>query len=114
MIRTDILHDRKCIHVKLKKDVHLKLRERLFQHQLSMQSIFDEFSRLIVNNDKRAMKIIEDLVLRRAQEQLEKPIKKSTTYNRENIGELDHNTLYNMISADESKDRDPQDEDENI
>lgn len=113
MIRTDILHDRKCIHVKLKKDVHLKLRERLFQHELSMQSVFDEFSRLIVNNDKRAMKIIEDLVLRRAQEQLEKPIKKAP-YSRENINELDHNTLYNMISANESKSRSPEDEDENI
>ena len=103
MIRTDILHDRKCIHVKLKKDVHMKLREKLFQHQLSMQSIFDEFARLIIKEDKRAIKIIEDLVIRRAKEQLEKPLKSSTTYNRGVINELDHNTLYNMINADDSR-----------
>lgn len=115
MIRTDILHDRKCIHVKLKKDVHLKLREKLFHHQLSMQSIFDEFSRLIVNEDKRALKIIEDLVLRKAKEQLEKPVRSHTSYNRGDISELDHNTLYNMINSDDSrKNSNPQDEDENI
>ena len=51
MIRTDILHDRKCIHVKLKKDVHLKLREKLFAYQLSIQAVFDEFAHhLIVMN----------------------------------------------------------------
>jgi len=111
LIRTDILHDRKCIHVKLKKDVHLKLREKLFHHQLSMQSIFDEFSRLIVNEDKRALKIIEDLALRKAKEQLEKPIREYTSYNRGNINELDHNTLYNMINADDGK---KSKEDENI
>lgn len=115
MIRTDILHDRKCIHVKLKKDVHLKLREKLFQHQLSMQSIFDEFARLIIHDDKRATKIIEELVIRRAKEQLEKPVKKSTSYARGGINELDHNTLYNMISADDSrKNRSTEDEDETV
>jgi hypothetical protein len=93
----------------------MKLREKLFQHQLSMQSIFDEFSRLIINDDKRATKIIEELVLRRAKEQLEKPIKKSTSYNRGNINELDHNTLYNIISADDSrKNKSAEDEDETI
>jgi len=93
----------------------MKLREKLFQHQLSMQSIFDEFSRLIINDDKRATKIIEELVLRRAKEQLEKPIKKSTSYNRGNINELDPNTLYNIISADDSrKNKSAEDEDETI
>ena len=114
MIRTDILHERKGIHVKLTKDVHLKLREKLFQYQLSMQWIFDEFAKLIINDDKRAIKIIEDLALRRARESIEKPVKKSTTYNRENISELDHNTLYNMINADDPRKRKTEDEDEGI
>jgi hypothetical protein len=114
LIRTDILHERKGIHIKLKKDVHLKLREKLFHHQLSMQWIFDEFARLIINEDKRAMKIIEDLALRRARESLEKPVKKSIEYNRGNISELDHNTLYNMISADDPGKRKPEDEDETV
>jgi len=113
LIRTDILHDRKCIHIKLKKEVHLKLREKLFHHQLSMQSIFDEFARLIIHDDKKATKIIEELVIRRAKEQLEKPAKKQTSYSRGEINELDHNTLYNMISKDDSrKNKSAEDENE--
>jgi hypothetical protein len=100
LIRTDILHDKKCIHIKLTKDVHLKLREKLFQYQLSMQSIFDEFARLVIEDEKSAIKVLEDLALKRAREQIEKPIKKSTSYNRDSINELDHNTLYNMINDD--------------
>jgi len=100
LIRTDILYDKKCIHVKLTKDTHLKLREKLFQYQLSMQSVFDEFARLVIEDDKAAIKVLEDLSLRRAKLQLEKPIKKTVSYNRDRINELDHNTLYNMINDD--------------
>jgi hypothetical protein len=79
-----------------------------------MQWIFDEFAKLIIEDDKRAIKIIEDLALKRARESLEKPVKKSVEYNRGNINELDHNTLYNMISADDPGKRKSEDEDENI
>ena len=75
-----------------------------------MQWIFDEFAKLIINEDKQALKIIEDLALRKARESLEKPIKKSTEYNRGNINELDHNTLYNMINSDDPRKRKPEDE----
>ena len=104
MIRTDILHSRKCIHVKLKKDVHLRLREKLFAYQLSIQSVFDEFAHLIVNDEKRAMKILEDLAIKRAQAELEKPLKNSEK-THERVDELDHNTLYNMINAEDTKKR---------
>jgi hypothetical protein len=96
------LHDRKCIHVKLKKDVHLRLREKLFAYQLSIQSVFDEFAMLIVTEDRKAIKMLEDLALKRAQAELEKPIRKFTG-SRERIDELDHNTLYNMINAEDKR-----------
>lgn len=118
MIRTDVLYDKKCIHVKLTKDVHLRLREKLFQYQLSMQSIFDEFARLIINDDKVALKILEELAIRKIKEELEKPVKKPGPYNRDGISELDHNTLYNMINSDDSGKKrrtDPnEDEDETL
>lgn len=105
MIRTDVLHEKKGIHIKLTKDVHLKLREKLFKHQLSMQMIFDEFARLIISDDKFAKKVIEDLVVRRVKEELEKPVKRYEPYNRGSINELDHNTLYNLINSDDSEKR---------
>ena len=109
MIRTDILHERKGIHVKLTKDVHLKLREILFQYELSMQSIFEEFASLVIKDDKAAKKMIENLALRKAQEMLEKPARKHVTYNRDGISELDHNTLYNMINKDDAGKRKSED-----
>lgn len=104
MIRTDILHSKKCIHVKLKKDTHLRLREKLFSYQLSIQAVFDEFANLIVNEEKRAMKILEDLAVKRAKEELEKPVR-GPSGSKERIDELDHNTLYNMINAADKKNR---------
>ncbi len=100
MVRTDILYDRKCIHVKLKKESHLRLREKLFSYELSIQAVFDEFAELIVNEDKRATKIIEDLVIKKAQERLgkaHKPIPASPG----RLAELDHNTLYSMINTED-------------
>jgi len=104
LVRTDILYDRKCLHIKLKKDVHLKLREKLFVHELSIQALFDGFAQLVVDNDKRAMKILEDVVVQRVKEQLEKTTQRIAP-TRERINELDHNTLYNMINAEETKKR---------
>lgn len=104
MIRTDILHDRKCVHVKLNKEVYLRLREKLFAYQLSLQSVFDEFSNLIVNEEKRATKLLEELALKKARAELEKPTRKFPG-SKERIDELDHNTLYNMINSEDAKKR---------
>jgi hypothetical protein len=46
--------------------------------------------------------MLEDLALKRAQAELEKPIRKFTG-SRERIDELDHNTLYNMINAEDKR-----------
>ena len=101
MIRTDILHDRKCVHVKLKKETYLRLREKLFSYQLSLQSVFDEFSNLIVEDEKRATRILEDLAMKKAKAELEKPTRKFPG-SKERIDELDHNTLYNMINSEDA------------
>lgn len=102
MVRTDILYDRKCIHVKLKKESHLRLREKLFEHELSIQAVFDEFAELIVKEDKRAIKIIEELVIKKTKERLEKAQKPLPPI-AGRFDELDHNTLYSMINAEDRK-----------
>jgi len=79
-------------------------------HQLSMQSIFDEFSNLIVREEKRATKILEDLAMKKAKAELEKPTRKLAG-SKERIDELDHNTLYNMINSEGSKRRNQNDDD---
>jgi hypothetical protein len=92
-MRPDILQDRKCIHVKLDKDVHAALRAKLFKHNLSMQEVLDEFSKLVASGDGRAEKIIEALVKRKVREALEGLPKRR----ERNVNELDHDTLYDLI-----------------
>lgn len=92
-MRTDLLQDRKCVHVKLDKNVHAALRAKLFQHNLSMQEVFDEFAKLVVTDDSRAGRIVEHLIMRKVKEAINgKPKKRDR-----GINELDNDTLYNLI-----------------
>lgn len=93
-MRTDILQDRKCIHVKLDKEVHASLRAKLFQHNLSMQEIFDEFAKLVVSDDRAAERIVENLVMRKVKEALEGKPKRPR---QRAVSELDHDALYDLI-----------------
>jgi hypothetical protein len=93
-MRTDLLQDRKCVHVKLDKDVHAALRARLFQHNLSMQEVFDEFAKLIASDDSRAQRIVEQLVMRKVKEAIEGKPKRQHT---RSVNELDHDALYDLI-----------------
>lgn len=96
-MRTDILQDRKCVHVKLDKEVHAALRGKMFQHNLSMQEVFDEFAKLVVSDDSRATRIVEHLVMRKVKEAIDgKPKKKRDR----GVSELDHDALYDLIEDD--------------
>lgn len=93
-MRTDLLQDRKCVHVKLDKEVHAALRARLFQHNLSMQEVFDEFAKLIASDDSRANRMLEQLVMRKVRDAIEGKPKR---VRERSVGELDHDTLYDLI-----------------
>ena len=93
-MRTDLLQDRKCVHVKLDKDIHAALRARLLQHNLSMQEVFDEFAKLIVSDDGRAEKIVKHLVMRKVKEAIEGKPKRQRD---RSVNELDHDALYDLI-----------------
>ncbi len=100
MSRTDIFHDRKCIHVKLEKDVHAALRARLFQHNVSMQEVFDEFARQFVSGDASANRIVDRYVMKKVQALIagEKKPRRSAVP----INELDHDALYHLIGEGEA------------
>lgn len=93
-MRTDLLQDRKCVHVKLDKEVHAALRAKLFQHNLSMQEVFDEFAKLFAGDDRRAESIVENLVKRKVKEAIEGKPKRPRD---RSVGELDHDALYDLI-----------------
>lgn len=95
-MRPDIFQDRKCIHVKLDKDVHAALRGKLFKHGLSMQEVFDEFAKLFVSDDARVNRIIDQLVMRKIKEAIE-GTKESKLRRNHGINDLDHDALYDLI-----------------
>ncbi len=103
-MRTDIFQYRKGVHVKLDKDVHAALRGKLFQYNLSMQEVFDEFARLFVTDDAKASRIVENLVTRKLKEAIEgKP--KQTRQRDRSISDLDHDALYDLIEEGPHEDR---------
>ena len=99
-MRADIFKDRKCIHIQLDKGVHAALRAKMFYHDLSMQEVFDAFAKLIVTEDNKAAKIIENIVKQKLQDAIAgKPVR------REKIGsELDHDALYSLIEERQESD----------
>ena len=85
------------MHVKLEKETHAAFRTRLFTHNLSMQEVFDAFAKLVVGGDSRATRIIEDIVVKKVEAQVNGKIKRRRKKNH--VSENDRDVLYNMIEG---------------
>ena len=53
---------RKSVHVSLFSDTHRDFRKILIDRELSMQEVFQKFSELAASGDRRASKILDELV----------------------------------------------------
>jgi hypothetical protein len=98
-MRTDILAEKKCIHVKLDKDTHFALRAKLFKHNISMQDLFEECARMVATETSRGQVIVESIVNRKIKEAISGVKKKREII----MSELDADTLYNMINGSSEK-----------
>lgn len=96
-MRTDLFQDRKCVHVKLEKDTHAAFRTRLFTHNLSMQEVFEAFANLVVRGDSRANKIVENIIVKKVEAQIDGKIKRRRK--KEKVSENERDVLYNMIEG---------------
>ena len=95
-MRSDILIDKKCVHVKLDKDTHTALRTKLFKHNVTMQDLFEEAARLVATETSRGQSIIESIVNRKLKEAIEG---KSSRRKRPIANTVDADMLYNMINS---------------
>ena len=50
------------VHITLTRSMHSELRKLLFDHGLSMQQVFREFTRLLVEGDDRMSSMVNRLV----------------------------------------------------
>jgi arginine deiminase len=99
-MRTDLLVDKKCIHFKLSKEVHHALRAKLFEHNISMQELFDEFAQSVVADAYKGRWFIDSIVNRKIKEALGTSKKKKKSGG---MSELDSDTLYSIINQVQSK-----------
>jgi len=99
-MRADTFADRKSVHFKLDKEVHLALRARLFQYDISMQELFDEFARLVATDAAKAQSIVNFIISKRIKSTLVNGTKKKKrAYNKkETFNDMDTEALYNMIN----------------
>jgi hypothetical protein len=97
-MRADLFGDRKCVHIKISKEVHFALRAKLFKHSISMQELFDEFARVVATDSPKGQFFVDAIVNKKIKNALEGKKKK-----RDLIGEFDSETLYSMINSPKEK-----------
>lgn len=94
IIRSDVLKDRKCIHIQLEKSIHAQLRVSMFKYNLSMQEVFGEFAEMVVNEEAFAGRVLERVANRKIKEALEGKPKA-----QRGVDELDSEALYDLIES---------------
>jgi hypothetical protein len=52
---------RTSVHITLTRSTHAELRKLLFDHSLSMQKVFREFTRLLVEGDEQMISLLQRL-----------------------------------------------------
>jgi hypothetical protein len=86
------LRSRKSVHVALFSETHKELRKNLLDKELSIQEVFEKFAQLVNIQDKRAVKILEELV----QE------KREGILNRLSKSKIDNRSVDDLYAAIES------------
>lgn len=64
-LKQDLFENRKCIHIKLSKEVHTELRTLCIHKGITMQDVFEEYGNLLCAGDVKAMAIVDRMILRR-------------------------------------------------
>jgi hypothetical protein len=95
---TDIFVDKKSVHFKLDRDVHLALRAKLFKHNITMQELFDEFAQLVATDTAKGQSIIESIVNKKIKKVLSTSSRVVKRRKKESFKDLDSDALYNMIN----------------
>jgi hypothetical protein len=80
----------------MNKEIHAAFRAKLFQRGMTMQEVFDELARLVATDDRRLIKILDEYAKQRVIDEIARL--KRERPERERIGELDQDVLYDLIT----------------
>lgn len=89
----DAFFGRKSVHVKLTKEVHTLLREKLFRYGVTMQDLFQEAAEMAVNEGTRSEKMLEKIARKKLLASLEKPVKDQNS----SFAKIDSEMMYNLL-----------------
>ena len=95
---------RRSVHIALYSETHKDIRKALVERDLSLQELFQRFAELVVNHDKRATRILDDLERDKRSGNV-KRVKVS-------IDKRSANTIYDMIAAESDIEKNTGDEDD--
>ena len=92
-MKTDIFFNKKSIHIKLGREVHALLREKLFKHGITMQDLFQEAAEMAVSEGTRSEKLLEKI----SKKKLLTSLEKADRGQKASYGELNSKMLYNLL-----------------
>ena len=107
--RSDVLKSRRAMHIWIGNDQYVTLRSKLFLVELSIQNVINEFLDLLVEEDKRAISIMNDMLDRKRTCKLnlingiESPSDKGGS-RKTGITEEDRNTIYQYFDEENDED----------
>jgi hypothetical protein len=98
-MRSDILVDRKCIHIKLPKEAHLAMRQEALSRNISVQTIVSELAISIARKENWAIKFLDRIVTQAIKKSLEAAQNPQLADLGKRIGSVDDNTIYALIQS---------------
>ena len=102
-MRTDVFFNKKSVHVKLSREIHTQLREKLFRHGITMQDLFHEAAEMAVSEGTRSDKLLEKI----AKKKLLSSLDKISPGQKNSMGEIDSEMLYNLLEDTDDDERSP-------
>ena len=103
-MRHDLFYGRKSIHVKLTKETHTALRQKLFRYGITMQDLFQDTAELVLSESPKAERLLQKV----AKKKLVAMVEKTNRNQHLKIGELDSETLYNLLEGTDDDEDDTQ------
>ena len=92
-VRPDFLVNEKQVHVNLPKSTYVEFKKKLLDLNITMTMAFKEFATLVAENDKRALKLLENI----AQQIFRGELNKYHQRKNDPIDKLDQDVLYHLI-----------------
>ena len=98
-MRSDILVDRKCIHIKLQKEAHHAIRQAALERNISVQTIVSELAMAIFRRESWALKFLDRIVTQIVKKALEGAQNAQLAQLGRRVGIVDEDTIYTLIQS---------------